>query len=287
MTALELERKFIDNSLPSDDIDTAVFIQCVGSRIKERPYCSKVCCTRSVHNALKLKELKPQMDVWIVYRDMRTYGLREDLYRRARAKGVIFVRYDFEQGLQISNAADGLNISFASTVLQRQLEIGADMLVLATAIVPPEENSLAQLFKVSVNDDGFFVEAHVKLQPIDFATKGVFVCGLAHAPKPIDESIAQGLGAASRAATFLSQEKVLGNAIVSRIDERLCRGCRQCQDACPYQAIEFCQDRSVCEVNQGLCTGCGSCAVACPTGAAAVSHFASQQMLAMVEAAFN
>ena len=131
------------------------------------------------------------------------------------------------------------------------------------------------------------VEAHVKLQPIDFATKGVFVCGLAHSPKPIDESIAQGLGAASRAATFLSREKVLGNAIVSRINEQFCRGCRQCQEACPYQAIEFYKDRLVCEVNQAVCTGCGSCAVACPTGAAAVSHFANRQMLTMVEAALN
>ena len=287
MTILELDRKFIDNRLPLDGMHTAIFVQCVGSRIKERPYCSKVCCTHSVKSALKLKELKPEMDVLIIYRHMRTYGLREGLYRQARAKGIIFVRYDFAEGIAVSGGSDGLNIQCTSHDLHRKLEIEADMLVLATAIVPSKENPIAQLFKVPLNDDGFFVEAHVKLQPIDFATKGVFVCGLAHSPKPVDEAVAQGLGAASRAVTLLSREKILGNAIVSSIDSRFCRGCRQCQDACPYQAIEFYKDRGICEVNQAVCTGCGSCAVACPTGAAAVFHFDNQQMLTMVEAAFN
>jgi heterodisulfide reductase subunit A len=287
VTALELDRKLINNSLSLDEINSAVFIQCVGSRIPERPYCSKVCCTHSVKSALKLKELKPDMDVFIIYRDMRTYGLRENLYRQARTQGIAFVRYDFDKGIVVSGNSGSLNVRCTSHVLQRELEIKADMLVLATAIVAPQENPIAQLFKVPVNDDGFFVEAHVKLQPIDFATKGVFVCGLAHAPKPVDEAVAQGLGAASRAVTLLSQEKVLGNAIVSSINDLLCRGCRLCQEACPYQAIHFHEDRIVCEVNQAVCTGCGSCAVACPTGAAAVSHFDSRQMLTMVAAAFN
>jgi heterodisulfide reductase subunit A len=287
MTALELDRKFIDDSLPLNELNSAVFIQCVGSRIKERPYCSKVCCTHSVKSALELKALKPEMDVFIIYRDIRTYGLREDLYRRARAKGVVFLRYDFDKRIAVSGTSNGLNVRCNSYVLQREVDIRADMLVLATAIVAPQENPIARLFKVAVNDDGFFVEAHVKLQPIDFATKGVFVCGLAHAPKPVDEAVAQGLGAASRAVTLLSREKVLGNAIVSSIDNRLCRGCRQCLEACPYQAIEFYKDRMVCEVNPAICTGCGSCAVACPTGAASVFHFDSQKMLTMVEAAFN
>jgi heterodisulfide reductase subunit A len=287
LTALELDRKFVDNSLNLSEMNSAVFIQCVGSRVKERPYCSKVCCTQSVKNALKLKELKPEMDVFIIYRDVRTYGLREDLYRQARSKGVIFIRYDFDKGVSVSSGSEGLDVRCTSDVLQREIEIRADMLVLATAIVAPQENPIAQLFKVPVNEDGFFVEAHVKLQPIDFSTKGVFVCGLAHSPKPVDEAVAQGLGAASRAATLLCQEKVQGNAIVSDINAQLCRGCRQCLEVCPYQAIEFHEDRIVCEVNQAICTGCGSCAVACPTGAASVFHFDSQQVLTMVEAAFN
>jgi len=172
-------------------------------------------------------------------------------------------------------------------VLQREVEIRPDLLVLATAMVPPRENPVASLFKVPVNEDGFFAEAHVKLQPLDFATKGVFVCGLAHSPKPVDEAVAQGLGAASRAATLLSQKKVLGNAIISSINAQLCRGCQKCMAVCPYQAINFLKDRGICEVNPAVCTGCGSCAVACPTGAANVLHFDDQEVLTMVRAAFN
>ena len=287
LTGLELDRKFIDNTLALNEINAAVFIQCVGSRIKERPYCSKVCCTHSVKSALKLKELKPAMDVFIIYRDLRTYGLREELYREARSKGVVFIRYDFDKGLIVAKDQDGLNVRCTSYVLQREIEVRADMLVLATAIVAPQENPIAQLLKVPLNDDGFFAEAHVKLQPIDFSTKGVFVCGLAHAPKPVDEAIAQGLGAASRAGTLLSQKTVLGNAIVSNINALFCRGCQKCMEACPYQAISFHKDRVVCEVNQALCTGCGSCAVVCPSGAASVLHFDDQEVLAMVDAAFN
>jgi heterodisulfide reductase subunit A len=286
LTGLELDRKFIDNTLALNEINAAVFIQCVGSRIKERPYCSKVCCTHSVKSALKLKELKPAMDVFIIYRDLRTYGLREELYREARSKGVVFIRYDFDKGLAVAKDQDDLNVRCTSYVLQREIEVRADMLVLATAIVAPQENPIAQLLKVPLNDDGFFAEAHVKLQPIDFSTKGVFVCGLAHAPKPVDEAIAQGLGAASRAGTLLSQKTVLGNAIVSNINALFCRGCQKCIEACPYQAISFHKDRVVCEVNQALCTGCGSCAVVCPSGAASVLHFDDQEVLAMVDAAF-
>jgi len=287
LTGLELDRKFIDNDLALNDIRSAVFIQCVGSRIKERPYCSKVCCTQSVKNALTLKTLKPEMDVFVLYRDMRTYGLREELYRRAREKGVVFVRYDVDKELTVSKENREMVVRCFSTMFQREVEIKPDLLILATAVVPPKDNPVASLFKVPLNGDGFFVEAHVKLQPIDFATKGVFVCGLAHAPKPVDEAVAQGLGAASRAATFLSKKKVFGNAIVSSIDDRLCRGCRKCQEVCPYQAIDFLEDRSVCEVNPAICTGCGSCAVACPTGAASVLHFEDEKVLTMVEAAFN
>jgi heterodisulfide reductase subunit A len=287
LTGLELDRKFIEDTLPLNEVNTALFIQCIGSRIPERPYCSKVCCTHSVKSALALKERKPEMDVFILHRDMRTYGLREDLYREAREKGVVFIRFDFDKELNVEEDQDNLRVRFTNTLLHREMEISPDLLVLATAIVPPKENPVAQLFKVPVNDDGFFAEAHVKLRPIDFATDGVFVCGLAHSPKPVDESVAQGLGAASRAVTVLSKDKILGNAVVSQIEKRVCRGCQECLEACPYQAITYLEDEVVCEVNPAVCKGCGACAVACPTGAAAIQHFNDEEVLSMVEAALD
>jgi heterodisulfide reductase subunit A len=287
LTGLELDRKFIEDTLPLNEVNTALFIQCIGSRIPERPYCSKVCCTHSVKSALTLKERKPEMDVFILYRDMRTYGLREGLYREAREKGVVFIRFDFDRELHVEKDHDNLRVRFTNYLLHREMEISPDLLVLATAIVPEKENPVAQLFKVPVNDDGFFAEAHVKLRPIDFATDGVFVCGLAHSPKPVDEAVAQGLGAASRAVTVLSKDKILGNAVVSQIEKRVCRGCQECLDACPYQAITYLEDEVVCEVNAAVCKGCGACAVACPTGAAAIQHFNDEEVLSMVEAALD
>jgi len=287
LTGLELDRRFIESDPSLDKINSAVFIQCVGSRIKERPYCSKVCCTHSVKSALKLKEIKPERDVFVIYRDMRTYGLREELYREARDKGIVFIRYDFDKELRVERDESDLEVRFTNYVLQREMEIRPDMLILATAIVPPKENPIVQLFKVPVNDDGFFTEAHVKLRPMDFSTDGVFVCGLAHSPKPVDEAVAQGLGAASRAVTLLSKDKVFGNAIVSQIDQQLCRGCQQCLEACPYQAIRYLEDRTICEVNQVVCKGCGACSAICPTGAAAAHHFTDNELLTMVEAALD
>ena len=285
MTGLELDKKFVDNALPIKDIKTAVFIQCVGSRIPERPYCSKVCCTQSVKNALQLKKLKPAMDVFIIYRDLRTYGLREGLYREARTQGVVFIRYDFSKELAVSKGKDGLQVRCTSSVLLRELEITADLLVLATPIVSPAENPLAQLFKVPVNDDGFFVEAHVKLQPIDFATQGVFVCGLAHSPKPVDESIAQALGAASRVASILFKDKFIKSAIAAEINPETCVGCMGCLSVCPYNAISFNEKKQICEVNEILCKGCGNCAATCPSQSAVLGGFKPQQLLAQIRAA--
>jgi heterodisulfide reductase subunit A len=285
LTSLELDRKLIDGAPFLKRVHSAVFIQCVGSRIKERPYCSKVCCTHSVLSAVRLKEINPEMDVFIVYRDMRTYGLREDLYREARAKGVVFIRYDENKELNVVKDKDELQVLFTSYVLNREMEIRPDLLILATAIIPPKENPVAKLFKVPVNSDGFFVEAHVKLRPIDFATDGVFVCGLAHAPKPLDESIAHGLGAASRAVTLLAQKEMFGNAIVAHIDPETCVGCQGCLKVCPYEAIRYLEDRKICEINEVICKGCGACAATCPSASAQLRRFTSRQIYAQIEKA--
>jgi heterodisulfide reductase subunit A len=285
LTSLDLDRKFIYQDPSLKKVRSAVFIQCVGSRIKERPYCSKVCCTHSVSSALKLKEANPEMDVYIVYRDMRTYGLREDLYREARAKGVLFIRYDDTKELKVDKDKEDLQVLFTSYVLNREIEIRPDLLILATAIIPPKENPVAKLFKVPVNQDGFFVEAHVKLRPIDFSTDGVFVCGLAHSPKPIDESIAHGLGAAARAVTLLSQKEMSGNAIVAFINPESCVGCQGCLKVCPYEAIRYLEDKRICEINEAICKGCGACAATCPSASAQLKRFTSRQIYAQIEKA--
>jgi heterodisulfide reductase subunit A len=283
LTSLELDRKLIDHEASLKSLRTVAFIQCVGSRIKERPYCSKVCCTHSVLSALRLKETNPEMDVFIVYRDMRTYGLREDLYREARAKGVLFIRYDDQKELKVTRDQKDLQVLFTNYVLNREMEIRPDLLILATAIAPPKENPVAKLFKVPVNSDGFFVEAHVKLRPIDFATDGVFVCGLAHSPKPIDESIAHGLGASARSVTLLSQKTMFGNAITARIDPETCVGCQGCLKVCPYEAIQYLEDKKICEINEVICKGCGACAATCPSASAQLKRFTSRQIYAQIE----
>ncbi len=285
LTGLDLDHRFINEDSVLKQARSAVFIQCVGSRIKERPYCSKVCCTHSVLSALKMKEVNPEMDVYILYRDMRTYGLREDLYREARAKGVVFIRYDDNKELKVDRDKEDLQILFTSYVLNREMEIRPDLLILATAITPPKENSVAKLFKVPVNHDGFFVEAHVKLRPIDFATDGVFVCGLAHSPKPIDESVAQGLGAAARSVTLLSQKEMSGNAIVAYINPESCVGCEGCLKVCPYEAIRYLEDKEICEVNEVICKGCGACAATCQSASAQLKRFTSKQIYAQIDKA--
>ena len=283
LTRLELDRKFIDQDPSLGKIHSAVFILCVGSRIKERPYCSEVCCTHSVVGALKLKEINPDMDVFIVYRDMRTFGLFEDLYREARSKGILFIRYDETKELKVAEDQNDLQVLFTSSVLNREMEIRPDLLILATALVPPEKNRITTLFKVPVNKDGFFAEAHVKLRPIDFATDGVFLCGLAHSPKPMNESIAQGLGAAARAVTLLSQKEMFGNAIVAFINPESCVGCQGCLEVCPYEAIQYLEDKRICEINEVICKGCGACAATCPSASAQLKRFTSRQIYAQIE----
>jgi len=290
LTGLELDRKFIDDDPSIKEISSAVFIQCVGSRIEERPYCSKVCCTHSVKNALKLKELNPEMDVFIVYRDMRTYGLREGLYREARAKGVIFIRYDFSKELRVDKDKDNLRVRFTNSVIRREMEICPDLLVLATPIVAPQENPVAQLLKAPVNEDGFFVEAHAKLRPVEFATEGIFVAGLAHCPKPVDECIAQAKAASSKASVLLSKEKITVAGVVSHVNEYYCLGCGLCEEACPFGAISLVEREGgviVSHVQEALCKGCGACSVACPTGAASVFHYEDEEVMSMVGAALG
>ena len=285
ITGLELQQRFIGKDPSLEDVGTAVFIQCVGSRIPERPYCSKVCCTQSIKSALKLKEINPKKDVFILYRDMRPYGLREDLYRDARSAGIGFIRYDADKDLNVTNGDDGLKVSFSDRVLKRMMDIRPDLLVLASAVVPKSENPLAQLYKVPLNADGFFAEAHVKLRPVDFATDGVFVCGLAHAPKPIDESITQAQAAVSRAVTLLSKKDFLTSAIVAETNLFDCSSCGVCVSACPYSAPGFIEEgpfTGKAKINPVLCKGCGLCVASCRSGAIHLKGFDNDQIFAQI-----
>ena len=260
----------------------AVFIQCVGSRCDERPYCSKVCCTQSVQSALALKSENAEMQVYVLYRDLRTYGLREDLYRRARDNGIKFIRYDNEIGIKVEIGSDGLVIDFTDRVLRRRMRINSDLLVLASAISADKNNPLTQLYKIPQNADGFFAEAHVKLRPNDFATDGVFVAGLAHAPKPIDESITQAQAAASRAVTVLAALEVAVSGTVALVDPYMCSQCGVCVSICPYGAPSFNAKTGKAEVQATLCKGCGLCVASCRSGAIHLKGFDTSQILAMI-----
>ena len=291
-TQLEFEEKIEQKT--SFNKKTIVMIQCVGSREKDRPYCSRVCCIDAVKNAIKVKEKHPDAEIYIIYRDMRTYGINEKYYEKARELGIIFIRYNVEDKPKVKKGKNNLEVNVKDLILNENLTIHTDFLVLSAAMIPREDNEvIAKYLKVPINEDGFFLEAHVKLRPVDFATEGVFLAGIAHSPKSISESISQSYGAASRALTIISKDKFTSEATVASVNEDLCCGCGICESTCSYGAIERVkkvidgQERLVSHVNEGLCKGCGSCSSACPSGAIEQKGFKKNQILSMVDAAIK
>ncbi len=268
--------------------DTTVFIQCVGSRCEERPWCSRVCCSHSVMDAIALKETNPDAKIYILYRDVRTFGLYEPYYEKARRMGVLFMRYEPEDP-PLVHVGDKIEVTVKDLVLGGMTTLRADSLVLAAAIVPsPATEEIARLYKVPTHQDGFFLEAHMKLRPVEFSNDGLFVAGLAHYPKTLNESIAQAEAAGAHAAAVLARGIVQVPGMVSSVDQFLCRGCGLCVDSCPFQAphlVELAPGVRRSEVNPALCKGCGICSVVCPTGAAQVRHFKDEQIGDMIDAA--
>jgi heterodisulfide reductase subunit A len=264
-------------------------IQCVGSRNAEHPYCSRVCCTRAVRNAIRLKERIPSAEVWVLYRDIRTYGRKERDYQKARDLGVVFVRFEPEREPVVS-ADGGLGVRVRDPILGRELALEADLVVLSAGIVASREQNepLAQAFKVPLNDDGFFLEAHVKLRPVDFATEGVFLAGLAHGPKTVDETTAQALAAASRACTVLQKPAIEAQAAIAEVWPERCVACGLCEAICPYHAVTVeaqpfgRTQRLFAKVNPALCKGCGLCVAGCRSGALNLAGFTDQQVLAEI-----
>jgi heterodisulfide reductase subunit A len=285
VTHLEMDEWFRQDDLRIKKAADVVFIQCVGSRNADHPYCSKVCCTHAIQNALELKKRNPRTNVYILYRDIRTYGQREDLYREARRRGVLFFRYDPADKPQVAPNGNCLAVNFHDVILGRKLTVKADIVCLAAGIVPHEDRSLSRLFKVPLDADGWLLEAHQKLRPVESATEGIFLCGMGHYPKPIEESIAQAQAAAAKALTVLARENIMVGGVGARIEADLCSGCLGCINVCPYAAITLNTEKNCAEVNPALCKGCGACAATCPSEAVTLMGFSNRQIYAQIKSA--
>lgn len=292
MTQLELEEKIAQKDEAVMNSQSVVMIQCVGCRQEDRNYCSRVCCGHSIKNALKLKELNPAMDICVLFRDMRPYGLREDFYRQAAEKEVRFIRYEVPDKPKVEaveeNGRKVLRVAVTDPVLGMELGIDADILCLAAAVIPSAgSKEIAGLFKVTLNPDGFFQEAHVKLRPVDFGAEGVYLCGIAHYPKHIPEAISQAYGAAGRALTLLSHDTVTASGSVCIVNEDVCVSCGACISACTYGAVEFYETPKgkKARVNAVLCKGDGLCNTKCPTGAIVLKHYLEEAIIDQIDAA--
>jgi len=287
ITQHELEERLANGKF---NAKTVAMIQCVGSRNEERPNCSRICCAQAVKNALKIKELSPETDVFVLYKDIRTYAFTEDHYRQAASKGVLFIRYDDKNKPRFTQENGKLNILVWEPVVKAWVPVEPDLLVLSVATIPnPDNERIAKMLKVPLTKDGFFLEAHMKLRPVDFATEGVFLCGLAHSPKFIEESISQACAAAARAATILSKKALEVEGAIANVDEDLCSGCRICESVCEYSALEMREKEGKlrAHVLEALCKGCGVCGSSCPTGSISMLHFTDDQILAQVRAALR
>jgi heterodisulfide reductase subunit A-like polyferredoxin len=286
LTHLDLDKALKEDDQLVKDSETAVFIQCVGSRIPERPYCSKICCTHSLESAITLKRMKPEMNIFILYRDLRSYGFREDLYREAREKGIIFIRYNLDNKPQlVSDDENKLSLVVTDHVLGKPIKIKPDMVILAAAIIPNKNKELFELYKVPVNSEGFLIEAHMKLRPVDFASEGLFMAGLAHYPKPIDESITQAKAAVARAMTIVSKSSIELAGVVAEVNPDKCAVCLTCVRTCPYGAPKI-GDEGHAVIDAAECRGCGACVAECPGKAIRLKHFTDEQIMAKTDAMF-
>ena len=299
ITQRELETRFAtgDRFLTPEgrqSAKTVVMIQCVGSRDADHPYCSRVCCADAIKNALKIKTLSPETNVYVLYRDIRTYGFKESYYTRARQQGVVFVRYDEDRKPDVSQNGDRLEVTVYDQTLGLPLTISADWVVLSAGIHPHEDNrKIAQFLKVPLNSEGFFLEAHMKLRPVDFMTDGVFLCGLAHSPKSIDECILQAQAASARASSVLVQDRLELGANISQVVDESCDGCAYCVDTCPYKAITLLEYKwqgsikKVVETSDSICKGCGCCQATCPKKGVFIRGFTLDQIEAQIHAALG
>ncbi len=283
VTQRELEQLINEDEVQVAGGRQIVMIQCVGSRNQERPYCSRYCCSEAIKNALRLKEIDPENQITILYRDIRTYGLKEDYYKKARQANIHFVRYEPETAPRVKKVRDGLEIEILDPVLNQTVKLNADLLALSVGSVPnPDNEMISKFLKIPINQDGFFLEAHVKLRPVDFATDGVFFCGMAHSPKFSDEAIVQAHAAVSRASTILTKDYIEAEGKTAYVKPERCMACGLCQENCPFGAIEVDFEAGTAVVNAVLCKGCGICTASCRMNAVDLNGFSNEQVLAQI-----
>jgi len=287
LTQHELEGKITDGSVDPANLSAVAMIQCVDSREEPRNYCSRICCTSALKNALYLKEQNPETAVYIFYRDIMTYGFLETYYTQARKAGVIFVQYEVDQKPQVSVENGRPLISATDPILGRSFQIQPDLLVLSTGIVPNNGRGLADLFGVEVNEDGFFQEAEYKWRPVDFLKEGIFMAGIAHSPRSITESIAMAEAAAQRALRILHSERLAAGGIVAEVRHSLCSLCERCIETCPYGARMKDEEEGKVIVDELMCQGCGSCAAVCPNSASVLRGYRDQQVFEVIDAALE
>ncbi len=287
ITLKELEQRLNDHALDLDQLESVVMIQCVDSREEPRNYCSRVCCSAALKNARQLKAQKPEIDIYIFYRDMMTYGFVESYYTQARREGVTFIPYDRTQKPKVNVLDEAVQVVSVEPIIGKKIKIDADLVVLSTGVVPMLSKDLAQAFGANLDQDGFFKEADSKWRPVDALAEGVFACGLTLSPRNVTESIATAEAAAQRAMRILSYEKIPAGKIVAEIRHSLCSLCERCIDACPYSARIFDQEQEKIFVNAAMCQGCGSCTTACPNSASILSGFLDQQMFETIDFAME
>ncbi|MBW2039730.1 MAG: CoB--CoM heterodisulfide reductase iron-sulfur subunit A family protein [Deltaproteobacteria bacterium] len=283
LTQMELEEGIASEELNPKELRRVVMIQCVGSRTEERPYCSRICCSVAIKNALMLKELAPDLDIHILFRDIRTYGLLEQYYTKAREKGVVFTRYIPERKPEVRGDEGKVLVTVWDDALKGNLIIEADLLVLSAATVASENEELAAMFKVQRTLEGTYLEAHMKLRPVDFSSDGIYMCGLAHSPKLMDETISQAQAAVARASTLLAKDEIEVGGVVARVDPELCAACLICVRACPFGVPYICED-GYSVIDPAKCRGCGNCAAECPQRAIQLQHYRDEQLIAKVVA---
>jgi heterodisulfide reductase subunit A len=286
LTQKELEQVLREDKNRIKSLNKVIMIQCVGSRNEDNPYCSRVCCSQAVANAMRLKEINPNMEVIVLYRDVRTFGLKEQYYKKTRQEGVLFIRYDLDRMPEVFEKDKSLSIRFFEPALRREILLSPDLIVLSAAMKPhPMSSRIAKVYKLPRDDRGYFLEAHVKLRPLDFTTDGMFLCGDGHGPKFPEEVMVQAKGAAGRALSILSKD-VIQVGPSSQVDPELCAACMTCVRTCPY-SVPYINEHGVSQIDPARCRGCGLCASECPAQAISVHHYLDEQIEAKVQGLFE